>query len=328
MTTGLLLPFKKEHHIRYFAASLQGLSGPYAKLDTNRMTLVHFATHALDLLGVWDNDELSETLNLSKKKIINWIYSLQRTSKDVPPEQVGFQGGTFLGPTINTSTTSVGQEYNQGHIAMTYTALCTLTALGDDLSRVDKAGIVNGLKALQRKDGSFQCVHVRSEHDMRFLYCACAVSYMLQDWSGVDIDRAVSYIESCRSFDGAIALIPEQVCIICRKLEVNVSEKILYHLLLLFIVMMLLGRTWWVYLLWHGRLDTNEEGRRGISQRRLEKRTDTMVCPSTGGWDARETQQGRRYLLFLLDRWDAPSVGSRSFIGSTSLTTICDVVPI
>lgn len=211
--TNLLLPFKKEQHIHYFAASLQGLSGPYAKLDTNRMTLVHFATNALDLLGVWDNDELLETLNLSKKKIIDWIYSLQRTSKDVPPAQVGFQGGTFLGP---TTSTTVSDEYNQGHIAMTYTALCTLTALGDDLSRVDKAGIVNGLESLQRKDGSFQCVHVTSEHDMRFLYCACAISYMLQDWSGVDIDRALSYIESCRSFDGAIALIPEQVCMICK----------------------------------------------------------------------------------------------------------------
>jgi geranylgeranyl transferase type-1 subunit beta len=222
MTTDLhLFPFKKEHHIRYFAASLQGLPGPYAKLDTNRMTLVHFATHALDLLGVWDNDELLDTLNLNNKKIVDWIYSLQRTSKDVPPDQVGFQGGSFLGPS-NTSTTTVSDEYNQGHIAMTYTALCTLTALGDDLSRVDKAGIVNGLKALQRKDGSFQCVYVKSEHDMRFLYCACAISYMLQDWSGVDTDRAVSYIESCRSFDGAISLIPEQVCmILCRILDVK-----------------------------------------------------------------------------------------------------------
>jgi hypothetical protein len=44
LTTDRLLPFQKEHHIRNFAASLQGLSGPYAKLDTNRMTLVHFST--------------------------------------------------------------------------------------------------------------------------------------------------------------------------------------------------------------------------------------------------------------------------------------------
>jgi len=43
---------------------------------------------------------------------------------------------------------------------------------------------------------------------MRFLYCACSISYMLNDWSGVDQDRAVSYIRACRSFDGALALLP------------------------------------------------------------------------------------------------------------------------
>ena len=31
---------------------------------------------------------------------------------------------------------------------------------------------------------------------MRFLYCACAISYILGDWSGVNIPLAVSYILS------------------------------------------------------------------------------------------------------------------------------------
>lgn len=46
---------------------------------------------------------------------------------------------------------------------------------------------------------------------MRFLFCACAISYMLNDWSGVDIDRAVQFVKTCRSYDGAISLIPGQV---------------------------------------------------------------------------------------------------------------------
>ena len=45
---------------------------------------------------------------------------------------------------------------------------------------------------------------------MRFLYCACVISYLLNDWSGVDIPKAVNYIRSCRSWDGAISLIPGQ----------------------------------------------------------------------------------------------------------------------
>jgi geranylgeranyl transferase type-1 subunit beta len=92
---------------------------------------------------------------------------------------------------------------------MTYTALATLIALGDDLSQVHKESIISSLRNLQRPNGSFQAVGgMGSECDMRFLYCACAISYMLDDWTGVDTDKAVSYIKSCVSFDGAIALLP------------------------------------------------------------------------------------------------------------------------
>jgi geranylgeranyl transferase type-1 subunit beta len=202
--------FDKERHVRYFAYTLRTLPEPYVKLDTNRLTLVHFATHALDMLGVWDDETTLEAMRLSKTSIIEWIYSLQLTSpaQVVNADQVGFKGGKYLGDDPQ-------EEYNQGHVAMTYTALCTLRTLGDDLQRVDKEGIVHSLRALQRSDGSFQCCgNIKSEHDMRFLYCACAVSYMLNDWSGVDKDRAVAYIKSCRSFDGAIALIPGQVNIL------------------------------------------------------------------------------------------------------------------
>ena len=81
--------------------------------------------------------------------------------------------------------------------------------MGDDLSRVDKRGIVQALRHLQRPDdGSFQCIAVGSEHDLRFLYCACCISHILQDWSGVDQNAAVAYIQSCRSYDGAVALLP------------------------------------------------------------------------------------------------------------------------
>ena len=43
--------------------------------------------------------------------------------------------------------------YNYSHIAMTYTALATLITLGDDLSRVDKAAVVDSLKHLQLDNG-------------------------------------------------------------------------------------------------------------------------------------------------------------------------------
>jgi len=200
------LSFDRERHLGYFSYCLRQLPVQYEKGDQNRLTLVHFCVHALDLLGVWDQPDLTRALQLNKNVITDWIYSLQTTTAHVQdPSFVGFKGGTFLGDQSN-----IPSIYNHGHIAMTYTALATLKTLGDDLSRVDRNGILQALQSLQLPNGSYQCIAVGSEHDMRFLYCACSIAHMLDDWTGIDCDNAVSYIQHCRSFDGAFALLPGQ----------------------------------------------------------------------------------------------------------------------
>ena len=202
--------FLRDRHIHYFASAIHQIPAPYVKLDSNRLTLVHFATHALDLLGVWDAPDVLKKYRLDPKRIVEWIYSLQVLSGEDGDGVGGFQGAGYVGPMAGSGNGV--SEYHQGHIAMTYTALGTLRVLGDDLSRVDKRAIMDNMKILQRpEDGSFRCTSTPSEHDMRFLYCACAISYMLQDWSGMNIDLAVQYIKSCRAYDGAISLIPGQV---------------------------------------------------------------------------------------------------------------------
>ena len=208
----------RDRQIKYFAYCLKHLQSAYDKLDTNRLTLVHFAVQSLDLLGMIpesdessaDNtvpedpvcvniEELRKRKMVDRQAIIEWTYGLQT-------RQGGFLGGTFLGPCLSEDD----YKYGHGHIAMAYTALCILATLGDDLSRVDRHGMIESLRRLQRDDGSFQCVEFGSEHDMRFVYCACAISYMLQDWSGVDQDKAVDFIRACQSYDGGFALIPGQ----------------------------------------------------------------------------------------------------------------------
>ena len=36
-----------------------------------------------------------------------------------------------------------------------------------------------------------------TEEDLRFVFCACAISHMLGDWSGVDRDGIVRYVNAC-----------------------------------------------------------------------------------------------------------------------------------
>lgn len=84
---------------------------------------------------------------------------------------------------------------------MTYTAICTLLSLGDDLKRLHRDGIIRSLKNFQQPNGSFSSSIDGSECDMRFLYCACAISYMLNDWRGIDKDLTVNYIKNSVGYE-------------------------------------------------------------------------------------------------------------------------------
>jgi len=91
---------------------------------------------------------------------------------------------------------------------MTYTALCCLAILGDDLSRVNRAAIIGSLRFLQNEAGGFSSTFSGGETDLRFVYCACVISKMLNDWSGFDLARSERFVASCQSFDGGFALRP------------------------------------------------------------------------------------------------------------------------
>lgn len=212
--------FDRDRHIRYFAKSLQQLDAPYAALDTNRLTMVHFAVHALDLLGVWDDMDATslEKFNLPHpQKIIDWIYDCCCL-----PGDGGFQGGTYVGPAGSlhsesicmeqgTTVSSTQNNYRRPHIAMMYCALLTLHVLGDDGSRLpSKNDILQHVQSLQQADGSFSCVDYPSESDLRFLYCACVVCWIINDWSGMNQDKAEEFIRNCQGYDGGIALVPGQ----------------------------------------------------------------------------------------------------------------------
>jgi len=88
---------------------------------------------------------------------------------------------------------------------MTYVALALLLILGDDFSRVHRQTVIDALKLLQLESGNVSACYGGCESDMRYIYCACCVCYMLNDWSGLDKDKIVGYIIRSQSYDYGIA---------------------------------------------------------------------------------------------------------------------------
>lgn len=174
--------FEKEKHVKYFLKHLEILPSPYASQDTNRLTILYFCLCGLDIMKSID-------LVKNKKEIIDFIYSLKIKDE----KKGGFIGGTFI--------KDPNSKYYKGHITMTYVALCCLLILEDDLKRVEKKEIISSLKYLQSEEGCFQATYQGGDTDMRFTFCACAISWMLNDWNGVDIEKTTKYILDSSRYD-------------------------------------------------------------------------------------------------------------------------------
>lgn len=151
--------------------------------------MAFFAICGLDVLN--SLDVLSEN---RRREICDWIYRFQVISND-SPSCSGFQGSSTIN-ILNADPANCGSEkYKWGHLAMTYTGISMLVTLGDDLSRLNRKAIIQGVAAVQRPDGSFSASVEGNEHDMRFVYCAAVICYMLDDWGTVDKQLMANYIK-------------------------------------------------------------------------------------------------------------------------------------
>eukprot|EP00937_MAST-01D_sp_MAST-1D-sp2_P004434 g4434.t1 len=185
--------FVKARHVEFFVRHLHLLPQPYEAADQTRMSLVYFCVSALDLMQALDR--------VDREAVTSWVYSLQLVPEDEGDwHRAGFRGGPSLG----------AAESDVGHVAMAYTALTTLRILGDDLSRVARAPLCAALASLQEPSGSFRSGHGGSESDLRFVFCAAAVAFLLDDWSGVDRARARGFVRACQAYDGGLGLVPGQ----------------------------------------------------------------------------------------------------------------------
>ncbi|KAJ2449849.1 geranylgeranyl transferase type-1 subunit beta [Coemansia sp. RSA 2336] len=187
-------------HARYFKFCLNMLPAEVASQDATRMTIAHLCLVGLATLG-----KLNDVLPAKQRsEMIDWVYAQQ--IPNCQPGYGGFRGGSLFGPHGCCKYTPA----NSGNLAATYSALCSLLLLGDDLSRVDRPAILKTLKYLQQESGTFAPHPGSNERDPRFIYCACAISSILDDWSGVNKDAATEYIVSCCNYDGGMSQVQFQ----------------------------------------------------------------------------------------------------------------------
>ncbi|CAO1623854.1 unnamed protein product [Parajaminaea phylloscopi] len=172
------------------------LPRPYVSADTQRVTIAFFCLSALDLLGVLNPDSSvqGKVADDEKQSYRDWLWALQ-LSADAST-------GGFVG--------SPGHAEVAGHLAMTYAALLSLALLRDDFTRLNKDGIRSLLRATQHSDGSFQASPGSLERDPRFVFCAFAICSILDDWEAVDVGKALDFLDSCQSYDGAFGQGPHQ----------------------------------------------------------------------------------------------------------------------
>ncbi|KAI6233171.1 Geranylgeranyl transferase type-1 subunit beta isoform X2 [Aphelenchoides fujianensis] len=196
--------FVRQRHVQLLHRCIYVLPGAYATFDGSRPTVLMFALSGLRLLDAFDEKLDAD----AKKRLIDWIYTLQITShNEVPPESYGFRGSIQSVRDAATGEERIS-EYESAHIAQTFSALCCLLMLGDDLQRVDRIAVLSAVKACQMRDGSFSAFSNRAENDMRFVFCAVAICYILHDFSFINADAACEYIRNCLNYDGGFGNCP------------------------------------------------------------------------------------------------------------------------
>lgn len=173
---------------KFLHRHLNLLPSAYESNDSARLTLAYFLIEAFGIIG----ECLPQQSTIS---YIDYIYKCQL--------DFGLGGGFRGSLSINNPPT-----FDPSNLTMTYAAILLLGLLRDDFTRLDKPGILKSIRDRRHADGSFSPTPTNSESDIRLVYCACAISTLINDFSEVHIPTTIAYIHACRSYDGSYAQIP------------------------------------------------------------------------------------------------------------------------
>ncbi|PIA60225.1 hypothetical protein AQUCO_00300017v1, partial [Aquilegia coerulea] len=183
----------RDRHVQYLLMMYESIPSDYEEQEINRLTLAYFVISGLNILNALDR--------IDKEQVVNWVLSFQVHPSDSDSKDsrkfYGFYGSTtiqFSSELFDTTKLS----HNGGHLASTYCALAMLKTVGYDLCKLDSELILISMKNLQQHNGSFMPIHAGAEKDLRFVYCAAAICFMLNSWCGMDREKAKEYILSCQ----------------------------------------------------------------------------------------------------------------------------------
>ncbi|GJE97644.1 terpenoid cyclase/Protein prenyltransferase [Phanerochaete sordida] len=189
-----LPPLNRSGHVGHCKRFLNGLPAGAIESDASRVAIGFYCLGSLDLLGLLETKTKPE----ERESWAAWIWEQQIACK----YGTGFKGSSYMTIDIHAPLPGEYAEYDTPNLIMTYTSILSLAILRDDLSKLDKRGLVQFIRSCQREDGSFSALPNGGEADLRCVYCAFAISSMLDDWSGIDLDRAVAYIRRCEDYEG------------------------------------------------------------------------------------------------------------------------------
>ncbi|KAI8986274.1 terpenoid cyclases/Protein prenyltransferase [Trametes punicea] len=188
----------KAGHASHCRRCLIALPFSEVEVDSSRIAVVFYCLGTLDILDMLS----SKTEELEREAWRSWLWEQQISGR----YGTGFRPSPYMTPEDFSGNPS---EYEEPHLVMTYTALLSLSILRDDFSALDRKGVLRFLGSCQQEDGSFSALPSGGESDLRMLYCAFAISSMLDDWSGIDIDRAIDYTRRCYSYEGGYGQAPD-----------------------------------------------------------------------------------------------------------------------
>ncbi|KAG0501356.1 hypothetical protein HPP92_001428 [Vanilla planifolia] len=194
------ITFDRERHVAFLEMMLERLPEDYEAQEINRLTLAYYVVSGLAVLDALDR--------VNKEQLISWVLSYQVH----PISDADLKNGKFFGfgGAFQNFSNDDGKvsEHNFGHLASTYCAIAILKVIGYSFSNFEFTPILSSMRWLQQPDGSFIPIHVGAEADLRFVYCAAAICFMLNNWTGMNREKAREYILNCQSYDGGFGLVP------------------------------------------------------------------------------------------------------------------------